>query len=236
MDWLLIGEEYGMILGWLDVFRESHLPGKVIVVLLAFVSVVGWSLLIGKALQLKWKKEKNDIFERRLHEMEDVLSLQTEQPRVKSDYSRVFLAAVRAYHRYTVPDDYDEIVFRLAHVNTAIQRILNRVRIEYDSKMPWLAAIIGAAPFTGLLGTVWGVMDAFTGIAAEGSASLQTLAPGVSGALLTTVVALIVAIPSVFGYNLLIGKVNELNSSLENFASSLADRIELEARDRLPKR
>lgn len=171
-----------------------------------------------------------------MQEMEDILNLDIQQPRVKSNYSRVFIGAVRAYHRYTVPEGYDEIVFRLGQVNTAIQRVLNRVRTEYDSKMPWLAAIIGAAPFTGLLGTVWGVMDAFTGIATEGSASLQTLAPGVSGALLTTVVALIVAIPSVFGYNILIGKVNEMNSSLENFASSLADRIELEARDRLPKR
>ena len=70
--------------------------------------------------------------------------------------------------------------------------------------MVMLGSIVTGAPFLGLLGTVWGVMDAFGGMAGAGSASLQGLAPGVSGALLTTVAGLVVAIPSVFGYNYLL--------------------------------
>ncbi|MDE3084660.1 MAG: MotA/TolQ/ExbB proton channel family protein, partial [Verrucomicrobiota bacterium] len=61
------------------------------------------------------------------------------------------------------------------------------------------------------------------------SASIQTLAPGVSAALLTTISGLVVAIPSVFGYNFLLAKSKQLVTELENYASSLADRIELEA-------
>ena len=93
--------------------------------------------------------------------------------------------------------------------------------------MYWLATIVSGAPFLGLLGTVWGVMDAF-GTMDAGGATIEHLAPGVSGALLTTVAALCVAIPIVFAYNGLLGMTRAAMTKLENFASNLADRIELE--------
>ena len=74
-------------------------------------------------------------------------------------------------------------------------------------------------------------MDAFGSIALKSTASIQMLAPGVSGALLTTVAGLLVAIPSVFGYNFLLTQTKIMITELENFASALADRIELEARE-----
>jgi biopolymer transport protein TolQ len=95
--------------------------------------------------------------------------------------------------------------------------------------MIFLASIVSGAPFLGLLGTVWGVMAAFSAVAVQQSASIPTLAPGVSAALLTTIAGLVVAIPSVFGYNYLLGNQRRLITELENYASSLADRIELES-------
>ena len=77
---------------------------------------------------------------------------------------------------------------------------------------------------------VWGVMVAFSDVAVQDSATIKTLAPGVSAALLTTIAGLVVAIPSVFGYNFLLGKSKQLVTELENYASSLADRIELESK------
>jgi biopolymer transport protein TolQ len=72
-------------------------------------------------------------------------------------------------------------------------------------------------------------MEAFSAVSVQQTASIQTLAPGVSAALLTTIAGLVVAIPSVFGYNYLFAMTKQLITELENFASSLADRIELEA-------
>jgi biopolymer transport protein TolQ len=97
--------------------------------------------------------------------------------------------------------------------------------------MIFLASIVSGAPFLGLLGTVWGVMEAF-GAAAEpgGATSIQSLAPGVSAALMTTIAGLVVAIPSLFGYNVLLASTKRLITELENYASSLADRIELESK------
>lgn len=73
-------------------------------------------------------------------------------------------------------------------------------------------------------------MDAFGAVAMQNTATLQSLAPGVSGALLTTVAGLLVAIPSVFGYNYLLSRTRLLITEMENFASELADRFELESR------
>ena len=116
---------------------------------------------------------------------------------------------------------------RMNYVENAIKRALSEVGDRYEAKMYWLATIVSGAPFLGLLGTVWGVMDAF-GTMDAGGATIEHLAPGVSGALLTTVAALCVAIPIVFVYNGLLGMTRGAMTKLENFASNLADRIELE--------
>ena len=84
------------------------------------------------------------------------------------------------------------------------------------------------APFMGLLGTVWGVMDCFGAMSQQTSVTLQQLAPGVAGSLLTTVAGLLVAIPSVFGFNFLTTQIRKMGVEIENFATSLSDRIEIE--------
>ena len=118
---------------------------------------------------------------------------------------------------------------RLEHAENALQRALSRQVLRYESSMIFLASIVSGAPFIGLLGTVWGVMEAFSSIAVQQTAGIQQLAPGVSGAMLATIAGLVVAIPSVFGYNLLLGHTKQMTTELENYASSLADRLELES-------
>ena len=91
-----------------------------------------------------------------------------------------------------------------------------------ESQMTVLATAVSGAPFLGLLGTVWGVMDTFSGVASSaGVASLKTMAPGVSAALVTTVVALLVAIPAMFGYNYLVNRIRSMIMGLDNYAAEL---------------
>ena len=92
--------------------------------------------------------------------------------------------------------------------------------------MGFLATAVTTAPFLGLLGTVWGVMAAFGGMAAQKSAQLSAVAPGISSALLTTVVGLLVALPSAIGYNLLSNQIRQLCVKTDNFAQELVSDIE----------
>src|ERR1019366_6715296 len=141
-------------------------------------------------------------------------------------YADLFADGVESYWRAAAiskEQGNEHSRFRLEHAENALQRALARQTLRYESSMIFLASIVSGAPFLGLLGTVWGVMEAFSSISVQQTASIQTLAPGVSAALLTTIAGLIVAIPSVFGYNILLARSRLLVTEAENYVSSLAD-------------
>ena len=216
-----------------EVFSQSDLVGQAITALLAVFSVFAWSVMVGKYWELKKLKRFNDAFEYRLREERRLLDLpEVFRSKRAIPYGDLFADAMEAYARAAqIAQERGEPITRacVTHAENALQRALARQILRYEASMIFLASIVSGAPFMGLLGTVWGVMVAFSAVAMQQSASIQTLAPGVAAALLTTVAGLIVAIPSVFGYNFLLNQVKGLTMELENYASSLADRIELEA-------
>ncbi|MEM9157604.1 MAG: MotA/TolQ/ExbB proton channel family protein [Verrucomicrobiota bacterium] len=215
-------------------FSNSNLAGKFIIGALAFFSICAWAVMIGKFLELKKLRLYNLGFEQSLHRLSSVVNTPPGFSAPKRvPYAALYLDAVEAYHRVQAKDGESAEQLRAArieHVENALQRTLANKTLSYESSMIFLATIVSGAPFFGLLGTVWGVMDAFGAVGLQATATLQNLAPGVSGALLTTVAGLCVAIPSVFGYNYLLSRTKILVTELENFASALADMIELESR------
>ncbi len=113
------------------------------------------------------------------------------------------------------------------HIKVATEAQVDAEIIQLEQRLGLLSSIVSASPFLGLLGTVWGVMMAFTGMAMEGRADIKAIAPGVSGALLTTVVGLLVAIPAVIGYNILVNHVKMLTVQLDNYAENLVSAIQI---------
>jgi biopolymer transport protein TolQ len=89
-----------------------------------------------------------------------------------------------------------------------------------------LSTAVAGGPFIGLLGTVWGVMETFAGIATAGSASLAAMAPGVAGALICTVIGLLVAIPAMFSYNFMVTTIRAITQELDGFSSRFANQME----------
>jgi biopolymer transport protein TolQ len=98
--------------------------------------------------------------------------------------------------------------------------------MSLEKGMIVLSTAVAGGPFIGLLGTVWGVMETFAGIARANSASLTAMAPGVAGALIATVVGLLVAIPAMFGYNFMVTTIRNITQELDGFASRYANQIE----------
>jgi biopolymer transport protein TolQ len=217
----------------IEIFERCGTIDKVIVLGLAAFSLVAWTVMLGKHFELKRLRLLNHSFDAHLRDQRTLLDLPESfrQKRV-IPYADLFADAVEAYWRaagIAKERGNDSSRARLEHAENAIQRALARQTIRYESSMIFLASIVSGAPFIGLLGTVWGVMEAFSSVAVQQSAGIQQLAPGVSGAMLATIAGLVVAIPSVFGYNLLLGNTKRMITELENYASSLADRIELES-------
>ena len=215
-----------------QLFVRCDPVGQVIVVLLGVFSLVAWTIMFGKHMELKNLSRLNHSFESRLREQRTLLDLPEAFRNSRAiPYADLFADAIEAYwHAAAIGKEKgeDTLRARLEHAENALQRGLARQVLRYESSMIFLASIVSGAPFLGLLGTVWGVMEAFSSISVQQTASIQTLAPGVSAALLTTIAGLIVAIPAVFGYNILLARSRLLVTETENYASILADRIELE--------
>jgi biopolymer transport protein TolQ len=207
-------------------FTTSDLAGQIIFLVLCALSLVAWSTMIGKYLQLKRLRDNNARFAADMAKSDAVAHTPT-TGYDNCPYAELTQGALSALERANELEVSPSA--QMNHVENAIQRALNSICIKYESKMILLGSIVSGAPFLGLLGTVWGVMIAFGGIATQnGPATIQALAPGVAGALLTTVAGLLVAIPAVFGYNYLLTRTKVMVTELENFASALADRVELE--------
>lgn len=106
--------------------------------------------------------------------------------------------------------------------------------MSLEKGMIVLSTAVAGGPFIGLLGTVWGVMETFSGIANAGSASLTAMAPGVAGALICTVIGLLVAIPAMFSYNFMVTTVCAITQELDGFAGRLANQMEHRYVDKRP--
>ena len=111
-------------------------------------------------------------------------------------------------------------------VKVAIERAVSAQAISLEKGMIILTTAVAGGPFIGLLGTVWGVMETFSGIAIKQAASLTAMAPGVAGALIATVVGLFVAIPAMFAYNYMVTMIRAITQELDNYATELATAIE----------
>jgi biopolymer transport protein TolQ len=114
----------------------------------------------------------------------------------------------------------------ISSVKGAAERTVADQALLLENHMGLLATAASTAPFLGLLGTVWGVMESFGNMASSGPALLSDVAPGISGALLTTVVGLLVALPSSIGYNMLSDRIRRLTVLMDNFAQELVSDLE----------
>jgi len=105
----------------------------------------------------------------------------------------------------------------LDYILRTLRKAITTESNSLESLVPYLATIGSTAPFVGLLGTVWGIMSSFLNIAAKGSASLLTVAPGIAEALIATAIGLFAAIPAVIAYNFYSDKIRVQISDMENF-------------------
>lgn len=117
-------------------------------------------------------------------------------------------------------------------VRGTCDHILDEEEIRLEHGMGVISACVASAPMLGLLGTVWGVLDAFAEMGTAGSANLATIAPSISAALVTTVVGLLIAIPGTICFTSMQGKIRNISADIEGFADELMGRIACEFQGR----
>lgn len=215
----------------MDYFVQSNFAGQIIVVVLMVLSVVAWGVMFCKKADLSAMEAMNERVYKAVARGGSLGEIASNKS-FRGPFAALVRDAVAAWQ--TTPSSAGSPA-RISRVENALQRAVARQLIKYEANMVRLGTIISGAPFLGLLGTAWGVMDCFGAMSNQASVTLQNLAPGVAGSLLTTVAGLVVAIPSVFGYNFLSTKAREMTTKLENFASLVADTVEAEAAEPVPQ-
>ena len=226
-----------------DAFWDSTLPGKAIVIILWLGSAMAWTIMVTKGWQLKRASEATYAFLDAFRSERLPTALFTR----REDYqgtplNLIYKAGCTALGGELQAHGIDPDDLLMGNMTTESHRRLSLNQLEtlrsvvdrnvadgalnLESQMGGLATAVSAAPFLGLLGTVWGVMDAFAGMAESGSAALSAVAPGISGALLTTIVGLLVALPSMIGYNLLSANIRHVSVQMDNFSQEFISAIQ----------
>ena len=219
------------------VWEKATLEGKAIIIVLIIFSIFAWSVMGAKALQMRRARKLNQYFEAEFHTQKHVLDLFDR--RLQATDCPLFVVYQEGCReldtRLKMTSAGGSIVRKrfvslkaMEHVKRTLERAVAQQSLKLESGLILLAIAVSGAPFLGLLGTVWGVMSAFSLVAMKGSADLKTMAPGVAGALITTVAGLLVAIPSMFGYNWLVHNLRVLTVALDNFAQELVSNMETE--------
>jgi biopolymer transport protein TolQ len=226
--------------GLLFAFEHATVAGKCVLLLLAIGSVFSWSVMLTKLRVIQFARKQNVRFLAVFRQDRQPLRLFEKNARFPgSPNFTVYRAGCQemTFHLLGSPEVDETFRARLeiadkispaqmGAVRAAMERAVGETALGLESQMILLATAVSGSPFLGLLGTVWGIMDAFTGVAEAGAPNLASMAPGVSGALITTVTALCVAIPAMFGYNFLVTRIRGMVVEMDNFAAELASEFE----------
>jgi biopolymer transport protein TolQ len=204
-----------------------------VIVSLAILSVVAWFVIISKIIQMRQAKKLNQFFTSEFRSQKTVLDVFDR--RVRAEGCPLFMVyqagSIELDARLKNPDGSRKrhvSIKGIEHVKRTMENAVAQESLRLESGLILLAIAVSGAPFLGLLGTVWGVMSTFGHIAQQGSATMAAMAPGVSAALITTVAGLLVAIPSMFGYNWLVHNLRVLTVELDNFAQEIMSKMETE--------
>jgi biopolymer transport protein TolQ len=201
------------------IFLESGIAVQIIMVILVSFSVWSWAIFFKKLYDLRVTKKKAKEFFKNFRFSGNVEEI----------YNLGYLLDNNIYGR-VLRSGLEEFKFlktnlrgKALEMSDNIKLAMDRTKVaeveSLENSLPFLGTIVAASPFLGLLGTVWGIMEAFLEIRARGSAHIMVVAPGITDALISTVYGLLVAIPALVFNNLLRSRIIGIESQLDNFIS-----------------
>ena len=203
-------------------FMQADWIVKSVMLFLIFASIWSWAIIFDKIIRIRRLREQARQFEEAFWSggsLEDLYDRISNRP--ADPMSSIFVAAMREWRRSAAKGLLASEHLR-ENLQDRIERVMNitlgREMDQIERYMGYLASVGSAAPFIGLFGTVWGIMNSFAAIAGSKNTTLAVVAPGIAEALFATALGLVAAIPAVLAYNKLSGDINRYANRLEAFA------------------
>jgi len=217
----------------LQMIAGLGLVGKLILLLLAAFSVVSWAVLWDRFRAFKLADRETETF---IGQFRAAPTLKQAREQAAGFHRTPLAALLRTgYHelsqvaprRGEAAGEPDKAL-GMRNLERGLERAMREETARLERGLGLLATTASVTPFIGLLGTVWGIMEAFQAIGLQGSANLATVAPGIAEALINTAAGLFAAIPAVLGYNHFLSRMRRVGAKMDNFTSELlarADRL-----------
>ncbi|MFQ6553881.1 protein TolQ [Aestuariibius insulae] len=203
-------------------FARATLTVKVVMIMLVMASVWCWAVIVDKWLQYRRARREAARFDRSFWSGEPLDGLYEEiGPEPKGQSQRIFAAGMLEWRR-SHRNDGGLIAGAQARIDRAMDVAIARQAEKLQKGLPVLATVGSTAPFVGLFGTVWGIMNAFIEIAEQQNTNLAVVAPGIAEALLATGLGLLAAIPAVIFYNKLTADSDRIVNGYEAFADEFS--------------
>ena len=229
----LAGSTGALDFGMLALFERADLIVKSVIILLLLASLWCWAIIFEKWIGVRRLNKRSNAFEKTFwsgQSLDDLYDRISAEPR--DPMSSVFVAAMREWRRSPSKSGIGGATVSLAEridrvMHITVQREMDRV----ERYMTFLATTGSTAPFIGLFGTVWGIMNSFQSIALSKNTSLAVVAPGIAEALFATALGLLAAIPAVVAYNKLSRDLDRYAGRLDNFAGEFGAILSREMED-----
>lgn len=216
-----------MEFSFFSMVANASLVAKAVLLILVAMSVGSWGLMIQKALLLGKARRKAM---KGTMDFENAPSLREAVQHLGADPSSplyvVAQKGVSEFNRSKELGNSPEVI--VDNVRRALRQGVGTELSRLQASFSLLATCSNTAPFIGLFGTVWGIMHSFHSIGMSKSASLATVAPGISEALVATAIGLAVAVPATIGFNLFLGRLAQIDTLLVNFAGIFLNRVQRE--------
>lgn len=212
---LLFQNEVGQLLA------NTGLVAQVVLVILLAFSILSWAVIFKKRRGFKEARRASEEFLRIFRQSKKLSEIKAAATSLKSSpLVEVFLSGYREIEGqvYYTENPGKPRIRSIEAVHRALQIASSAELTRREQWLSFLATTGGVTPFIGLFGTVWGIIDAFRGLANATTASLHSVAPGISEALITTAAGLFAAIPAVIAYNYFLQRVKELGTLMDDFA------------------
>ena len=205
--------------------QQTGWVARVVLGMLLFFSLFSWALIFQKSRMFSRMNQQTALF-LRIFRSNKILPDPRQMGAGGSPLESLYSAGFREVDNQVRGGNPQGKLTSLNAVTVSMQLAAAEEVRKAEKYMPWLATTGSVTPFIGLFGTVWGVMDAFTGLGAAGAASLRAVAPGIAEALITTAAGLFTAVPAVIAYNHFLHNIKDLGSRMDGFTLEVAAMIE----------
>ena len=208
----------GSDLSFFSLIFGASLPVQLVMLILIAASVISWKFIYLKVKFLKESEENAQEFENFFWSGGDLAKLYesvSNNSRAINGLAEIFRSGYKEYMGQKEHQAFDKK--SIESVRRAMRASYNREIDTLDQHLPFLASVGSVSPYIGLFGTVWGIMNAFIGLANVAQASLAQVAPGIAEALIATAIGLFAAIPAVIAYNKFASKVDRISIRYESF-------------------